>query len=105
LEAQIKERDGATIGTQHVVKNLELHHVAGVTDLRSRVVRCDTSIARLAADLKTAYESIQAVGQRQQEQNAQIIEKLHHLDTKVLHNAVVSGDDIAHRNFLRHLQI
>jgi hypothetical protein len=80
LEAQIKERDGATIGTQHVVKNLELHHVAGVTDLRSRVVRCDASIARLATDLKAAFDSIQAVAQRQQEQ---IIEKLHHLDTKV----------------------
>jgi uncharacterized protein YlxW (UPF0749 family) len=83
LEAQIKDRDGATIGTQHVVKNLELHHVAGVTDLRSRVVRCDASINRLATDLKAAYDTINSVAQKQQEQNAQIIEKLHHLETKV----------------------
>ena len=83
LEAQIKDRDGATIGTQNVVKNLELHHVAGVTDLRSRVVRCDASINRLATDLKAAFDAVNSVAQKQQEQNAQIIEKLHQLETKV----------------------
>lgn len=83
LEAQIKERDGATVGTQRVVKNLELHHVAGVTDMRSQLLRCDTAIARLATDLKAVFDSIQAVAQRQHQQNAQITEKLHQLESKV----------------------
>jgi uncharacterized phage infection (PIP) family protein YhgE len=83
LEAQIKERDGETVGTQHVVKNLEVHHILGVTDLRARVVRCDASIARLSSDIKSAFESIQSIALRQQEQHAKITEKLHQLDTRM----------------------
>lgn len=83
LEAQIRERDGATVGTHTVVKNLELNQVAGVTDLRGRVVRCDTSIARLSADLKNAFDTIRNLSQQQQEHSARVVENVHALDTRI----------------------
>jgi len=88
LEAQIRERDGATVGTHTVVKNLELNQVAGVTDLRGRVVRCDTSIARLAADLKNAFDTIRNLSQQQQDHSARLIENVHALDTRVSYSHV-----------------
>lgn len=83
LENQIRERDGAAVGTHNVVKNLEMNQVVGVTDLRGRVVRCDTSIARLAADLKTAFDSIRNLGQQQLEQNSRMVESVHALNAHV----------------------
>lgn len=83
LENQIRERDGVSVGTHNVVKNLEMNQVVGVTDLRGRVVRCDTSIARLAADMKTAFDSIRNLGQQQLEQNSRMVESVHALNTHV----------------------
>ena len=83
LEEQIKSREGYTEGTQSAVKNLEMHHVAGVTDLRGRVARCDAAIARLSSDLKTCYDSIKAMNQQQQDGQQRMTEKLQSLEVKV----------------------
>lgn len=60
-----------------------MNQVVGVTDLRGRVVRCDASIARLAADLKTVFDSVRNLGQQQLEQNSRLVESVHALDARV----------------------
>ncbi len=71
-------------GAQNAVKNLEIHHVAGVTDLRGRVARCDAATARLAADIKSCNESIQLLNQNQQEQQGRLLDRVLGLDAKVM---------------------
>ncbi len=39
MEQQIKARENQSEGATNAVKNLEMHHVAGLTDLRGRVAR------------------------------------------------------------------
>ena len=39
LEQSIRFREGQSEGTNNVVKSLEMHHVAGLTDIRGRVAR------------------------------------------------------------------
>ena len=46
LEGEIKQKETVIGGTQDNVKTLEMHHVAGLTDVRGRVARCDAAIAR-----------------------------------------------------------
>ena len=46
IEGDIKQKDTALGGTQDNVKNLEMHHVTGLTDVRGRVARCDGAISR-----------------------------------------------------------
>ena len=48
IESEIKQKDSAIGGTQNNVKTLEMNHVAGLTDLRGRVARCDAAISRFA---------------------------------------------------------
>ncbi len=39
MEQQIKAKENQSEGASNAVKNLEMHHVAGLTDLRGRVAR------------------------------------------------------------------
>ena len=83
LENQIQSKQSVSEGTSVAVKNLEVSHVTELADLRSRVARCDASIARLASDLKTCYESIRTLNQSQQDNNSKLVEKIHQVDSKV----------------------
>ncbi|XP_078685754.1 protein FAM81A-like [Branchiostoma floridae x Branchiostoma belcheri] len=80
LEDQIKAKESEIQGTNITAKNLEFQHVAGVGDLRGRVARCDASIARLAADLRTVSESLQAVHREQANSTAILKNKLDRLE-------------------------
>ncbi|ELU06030.1 hypothetical protein CAPTEDRAFT_149793 [Capitella teleta] len=82
LEEQIKSREGYSEGTQSAVKNLEMHHVAGVTDLRGRVARCDAAIARLSGDLKACHDATKALSQQQLENQQRVTEKLQSLEVR-----------------------
>ena len=66
LEGEIRSRYNQFDGQSKAVKNLELHHVAGVTELRSRVNRCDAAIQRLIIDLRSNTDSINELKQQQQ---------------------------------------
>ncbi|WAR00214.1 LOW QUALITY PROTEIN: FA81A-like protein [Mya arenaria] len=61
LEEQIKARDNAAVGTNSAVKNLEVHHVATLTDLRGRVVRCDSSLAKLSQEIRQCFEAVKQI--------------------------------------------
>ncbi|CAH1796182.1 unnamed protein product [Owenia fusiformis] len=83
LESGIKQKENAAEGTSTAVKNLEVHHVAGLTDLRGRVVRCDASIARLSTDLKTCQDTVRSsTGQFQSEQQ-KFQEKINYLERRL----------------------
>ena len=58
--------------------------MAGVTDLRGRVGRCDAAIAKLAGDVKTCFDSIKSMNQQQQDKTQKIQDKLSSFDQKVI---------------------
>lgn len=66
LESEIRSRQSQVEGHSTAVKNLELHHVAGVTDLRGRVARCDSVIQRLVSDMRSNNEVISDFKQKQE---------------------------------------
>ncbi|XP_070541707.1 protein FAM81A-like [Ptychodera flava] len=83
LEDRIQASGNVGGNTQSVVKNLELHHVGSVVDLRGRVARCDASIARLSADLRTVYESIAVLNRQLQDNNTIVLNAVRKLDSKM----------------------
>ena len=66
LESEIRSRQTKAEGQSAAVKNLELHHVAGVTDLRGRVARCDSALQRLILDIRSTNDSLSEFKQRQE---------------------------------------
>lgn len=83
LEESIRTRDNVSMGTNNAVKNLEVHHVASLTDLRGRIVRCDTSIARLSTELNNATAAIKQLSQQQSDMQGKIIERIHDVEARV----------------------
>jgi len=67
------------------VKNLEVHHVATLTDLRGRIVRCDTNIGKLSQELRGCFDNLKQVGQGQQDQQNRTLDQIHALESKVTH--------------------
>lgn len=76
-------RDTASIGTNDAVKNLEVHHVSSLTDIRGRIVRCDTSISKLSSDLRAALDTVKQVSREQQDLQGKIMDRIHGLESKV----------------------
>lgn len=83
IEESIKSRDNAHVGTNAAVKNLEVHHVASLTDLRGRIVRCDTAIGKLSGDVRSCFDSIRQLNQQQQEMANRIMDRMHGLEQQV----------------------
>ncbi|XP_048736253.1 protein FAM81A-like isoform X2 [Ostrea edulis] len=84
LEDSVRHRDNATLGTNNAVKNLEVHHVASLTDLRGRIVRCDTSISRLSTELHNATAAIKQMSQQQNDMQGKIIERIHEVEARLV---------------------
>ena len=76
MEHQITSKSGVSEGTAVAVKNLEVSHVASITDLRGRVGRCDAAIAKLSGDVKVCFETIKSISQQEQEKHQRVINKL-----------------------------
>jgi len=83
LEKQILVKEHAYSGTQNAVTNLEMHHVAGLTDLRGRVGRCDTAISQLSTDLKFCLDSIKSLRHEQQQQETKIAARFQRVEDRV----------------------
>lgn len=84
LEESIRTRDNVSMGTNNAVKNLEVHHVASLTDLRGRIVRCDTSIARLSTELNNTTAAIKQLSQQQSDMQGKIIERIHDVEARLV---------------------
>ncbi|KAL4227871.1 hypothetical protein ACF0H5_013309 [Mactra antiquata] len=89
LEESIRSRDSATVGTNTAVKNLEVHHVATLTDLRGRIVRCDTSISKLSQELRQCFDAVKQVGQSHQDNQNRLMDRIHELESKIV---AISGN-------------
>ncbi|CAG5135113.1 unnamed protein product [Candidula unifasciata] len=84
LESSIKSRDTAHVGTNNAVKHLEVHHVQTLTDLRGRIVRCDSSISKLSADIRVCFESIKQLSHQQQEMQNRMMDRVHGLEAQLV---------------------
>ncbi|KAH3842351.1 protein FAM81A-like [Dreissena polymorpha] len=84
LEETIRARDSAAVGTNTAVKNLEVHHVATLTDLRGRIVRCDTSIGKLSQEIRQCFEAVKQVGQGQSDQQNRLLDRIHEMESKIV---------------------
>ena len=83
LESQLRHKEGEIQGASSSVKNLELSHVAGITDLRGRVIRCDTAIGKLAADVRLTNESLKTQSTHNREHDSRLTNKTQVMDIKV----------------------
>ncbi|XP_020902165.1 protein FAM81A [Exaiptasia diaphana] len=83
IEDELRSKESKLEGNSTAFKNLELHHVAGVTDLRGRVARCDHAIERLIADVRTCVEAINELRQKQDLHVKNTNEKFHNLQTDI----------------------
>ncbi|XP_033750803.1 protein FAM81A-like [Pecten maximus] len=84
LDDQLRHRDNATVGTNNAVKNLEVHHVASLTDLRGRIVRCDTSISKLSTDLRQNQESMKQINNQSADNNNKVLDRVHQLESRLV---------------------
>ena len=57
--------------------------MASLTDLRGRIVRCDTSIARLSSELQNATAAIKQMSQQQNDMQGKIMERIHEVEARV----------------------
>jgi len=83
LEAEIRSKDSKLEGNSTAFKNLELHHVAGVTDLRGRVARCDHAIERLFTDVRTFAEAVNELRQKLDSHIKLVNDKLQNLQSVI----------------------
>jgi hypothetical protein len=83
LEESIKARDTAHVGTNNAVKNLEVHHVATLTDLKGRIVRCDSAIGKLGGDVRSCFDSIRQLNNQQQEVVNRIMDRMNGIEQQV----------------------
>ncbi|XP_072289010.1 protein FAM81B [Eucyclogobius newberryi] len=58
LQSQIAERDWVACGTTQAVQRLDHKNTAGIGDLRGRVARCDASLAKLSAEVKSTERQV-----------------------------------------------
>ncbi|XP_046373676.1 protein FAM81A-like [Haliotis rufescens] len=84
LEENIKARDSAALGTNNAVKSIEMHHVTSLSDLRGRIVRCDTAIAKLSVDMRTSFDSIRVLSGQQQELQSRLMERMHGIESQLV---------------------
>lgn len=83
LESELRSKESKLEGNSTAFKNLELHHVAGVTDLRGRVARCDHAIERLLTDVRTCAEAINELRQKQDANIKSTNEKLQNVQSVI----------------------
>ncbi|KAL8562626.1 hypothetical protein ACOMHN_011198 [Nucella lapillus] len=84
IEESIKARDSAHVGTNNAVKNLEVHHVATLTDLKGRIVRCDSAIGKLGTDVRSCFDSIRQLNQQQQEVSNRIMDRINGVEQQLI---------------------
>nr|KAG5685670.1 hypothetical protein BaRGS_014477 [Batillaria attramentaria] len=105
IEDSIKSRDSAHVGTNNAVKNLEVHHVATLTDLRGRIVRCDSAISKLSTDVRSCFDSIRQLNHQQQELSNRMMDRMHGIEQQLIAiNNQVERSSGESRMKLQHLE-
>lgn len=105
IEDSIKSRDSAHVGTNNAVKNLEVHHVATLTDLRGRIVRCDSAIGKLSTDVRSCFDSIRQLNHQNQELSNRMMDRMHGIEQQLIAiNNQVDRSSGESRMKLQHLE-
>lgn len=84
LEAEIRGRDIAVIGTNRAVNKIEVHHVTMLQDLRSRIVRCDTAIAKHTKDIMYLMEELRRLEDQLHGSREKTMSDIHRLEAEVI---------------------
>lgn len=84
LEAELRGRDLATISTNKAVNKLEVHHVTMLQDMRGRIIRCDTSIAKHSKDLVLLMDEIRRLEAMIYGLREKLLGDIHRLEAEVL---------------------
>uniref|UniRef100_A0A3P9C8K0 Family with sequence similarity 81 member B n=1 Tax=Maylandia zebra TaxID=106582 RepID=A0A3P9C8K0_9CICH len=83
LEKEMAQRDSVTSGVAHAVQNMDQKNTAGVGDLRGRVARCDSSIAKLSADVSFREQQVIRLQREVRELSEAVNGQLKELEDKV----------------------
>ncbi|XP_072038122.1 uncharacterized protein [Amphiura filiformis] len=83
IETQLHSSERTSQYTSNNMKSLELQHVGSVNDLRSRVGRCDASIAKLSGDMRQLMESISFINQQLIQSNSVFTKATTDLQTQI----------------------
>ena len=83
LEAEIRGRDVAVIGTNRAVNKIEVHHVTMLQDLRGRIVRCDGAISKHTKDIILLMEELKRLEGQVQGSRERTQSEIHRLEAEV----------------------
>lgn len=84
LGKQISLWNQAHRTTVHAMETLEIHHAKTLTDLRSRIVRCDSSITKLNSLINQNNNAIKVQNENIERLEKKIVESLHDIEIKML---------------------
>ena len=83
VEAELRGRDIAVVGTNKAVNKLEVHHVTALQDLKGRIVRCDTALGKHTKDLVFMMEELRRLEGQQFVAREKLINDIHRLEAEV----------------------
>ena len=81
---QISLWNHAHFTTNQAMKTLELHHARSLTDLRSRIVRCDSSITKLHSLINQSNNAIKMQNETIENLEKKLVESFHGIEVKVI---------------------
>lgn len=82
--SELHGRDIAVIGTNKAVNKLEVHHVTMLQDLRGRIVRCDTAIAKHTKDITYLMDEIRRLENALHLTREKLAGDIHRVEAEVL---------------------
>lgn len=83
LGKQISSWNHAHFTTNQAMKNLEIHHARSLTDLRSRIVRCDSSITKLNSLINQSNNAIKIQNENIENLEKKLLESFHNIEIKM----------------------
>lgn len=84
LESELRGRDIAVVGTNKAVNKLEVHHVTMLQDLRGRIVRCDTAIAKHTKDITMLMDEVRRLEILLHQTRERLVGDIHRLEAEVM---------------------
>lgn len=82
--SELHGRDIAVIGTNKAVNKLEVHHVTMLQDLRGRIVRCDTAIAKHTKDIAYLMDEIRRLENALHLTRERLAADIHRVEAEVM---------------------
>lgn len=87
------------------MKNLEIHHARSLTDLRSRIVRCDSSITKLNSLINQSNNAIKIQNENIENLEKKLLESFHNIELKVIFFNNLKNASIYYFNFTNFIYV